>query len=54
MSSEIGPEIDNRNHANVGHGFTWHPPDFNDFEARTALLNALRNGKSPAPEPEGD
>jgi hypothetical protein len=54
LAREIGPEIDDRNHASVGHGFTWHPPDFNDFEARIALLNALSNGKSPSPEAEGD
>jgi hypothetical protein len=34
--------------------FTWHPPDFNDFEARIALLKPLSNGKSSSPEPEGD
>jgi hypothetical protein len=27
-------------------------PDFNDFKARIAQLNALSNGKSPSPEPE--
>jgi hypothetical protein len=26
----------------LGIGFTWHPPDFNDFESRIALLNAGR------------
>ena len=32
--------------ASVGHGFTWHALDFNDFEARSALLNALSIDRS--------
>src|SRR5262249_31401500 len=54
LAREIRPEVDDRGRGDIGHDFSWHPPDFDGFGVRIAPLNALSNRKSPSARSEND